>query len=1033
MTRRRECAVLPVPVLLALLLAGSTATAQRPTTNPMLEDALLRDVFFLDAARGWAVGDRGVIWHSADGGRNWRIQSSGVEAPLWSVCFVDEKTGWVAGGFTEPITHTSRGVLLSTRDGGRTWRQEPGLTLPALRRVKFFGPAQGWAWGESSPLHHSGVFFSSNGGRTWTPVAVADAAGADAGQLQRGWLTGDFLDPATGALAGRQGLVAAVRNRSVQPSRSPRFGIRGLRDMQLSTNGAGWLIGDGGLVLTTTDAGLTWQTPRGALPGRTRELFDFHAVAMQGAKCWIAGAPGTLVLHSPDGGATWRAAPTGQSVPIHGLHFADGQSGWAVGALGTILATTDGGQTWRMQRGGGTRAALLGIFAHPDDVPLELVAQLSGNEGYLGVADVLCRRDIDQGPLDRQTEAERTHEALLAVGGSAASTAWQFPVRQPGVLARGEQVLDGWNRANDGRGLARLQEYLVREIRCWRPEIIVTHAASPQGGDPLGHTLNQLVLQAVEAAADASQFSHLASDAALAPWQVKKVFGALPRGNFGDVSLNAGQLAPNLGRSPAEAALHARTLLLDQMTDGPATLGFRLSVNRIPQEIGRRGFFSGITLHPGGDARRAISEVPNDLEMLRRSAEKHRNVRAIIERAQETAAGAAPLIGQLSDMTKGLTTDATGQLLFELAQRCQRSGQGELAAETFELLLRRHPQHPLATPAAVWLVQYWSSSEVAWRLQAARRVTVQPVSAAIDPRRPFDASAAPAGDVRTPPVEGIVSAGTGRDDRPARAAEIGKLIERTFPALYAEPRVRFPLAVAQVNRGYPREAERFYLAQRRGAPDAWQRCAAGEGWLQGRQGPPPVPVATCARAAAKPYLDGKLDDGVWRSAKPLELRSHVDANKAWRAAVKLAFDDEHLYLGAVCQGAAVAATEARGETRPRDADLSRHDRAEFLLDLDRDYATYYHFAVDERGWTWEACWGDKSWNPQWFVASARDARSWTIEAAIPLKELTGATPGPATAWAIGLQRVIPGVGFQSWTLPASTAIQPEGFGYLLFE
>ena len=32
-----------------------------------------------------------------------------------------------------------------------------------------------------------------------------------------------------------------------------------------------------------------------------------------------------------------------------------------------------------------------------------------------------------------------------------------------------------------------------------------------------------------------------------------------------------------------------------------------------------------------------------------------------------------------------------------------------------------------------------------------------------------------------------------------------------------------------------------------------------------------------------------------------------------------------------------------------------------------------------------------------------------------------------------LQRVVPGVGFQSWTTPASTAITPEGFGLLLFE
>jgi hypothetical protein len=704
-----------------------------------------------------------------------------------------------------------------------------------------------------------------------------------------------------------------------------------------------------------------------------------------------------------------------------------------VGALGTILATADGGRSWRVQRGGGTRAALLGVFANAEDIPLELFAQLSGNDGFLGVAEVLCRRDIDQGPLTRKTETDRTHEAMTAVGGSAAVGAWQFPVRQSGVATRGEQLVDGWNRANDGRGLPRLQEYLVRELRTWRPDVVVTHAASPQGEDPLGHTLNQLVLQAVEAAGDGTQFAHLAAEAGLPPWPVKKVFGVLPRGNLGDVSLNAGQFAPHLGRSPAESALHARALLVDQPADGAPTLGFRLSRNAIPQEIGRRGFFSGITLHPGGEARRAMAESPQDIESLRRSAEKHRNVRAIVEQAQSAAAGAAPLVAQLGDLTKDLTGAAAGQLLFELAQRYHRSGQLELAAETFDLLTKKHPQHPLATPALVWLVQYWSSGEVAWRLQSARRAVVQPVSAALDPRRPFDSNVTPAGGLRAPRVNRVVADGTSRDDRPARAAEIAKLIERTFPALYAEPRVRFPLAVAQINQGFPREAERFYLSQRRGGgQDAWQRCAAGESWLATRQGQPPVSAVTCSRALTKPYLDGKLDDAVWRNARPLELRSHVDDDKSWRGLAKLAFDEEHVCLAVVCQKGA-ADYQSNDEPRSRDADLGRHDRVELFIDVDRDYATFYHFAIDHRGCTADACWGDRTWDPQWFVAAARDDRSWTIEAAIPLSELIGTSLSGRTAWAVGMQRVIPGVGFQSWTLPASTSVQPEGFGYLLFE
>ena len=55
----------------------------------------------------------------------------------------------------------------------------------------------------------------------------------------------------------------------------------------------------------------------------------------------------------------------------------------------------------------------------------------------------------------------------------------------------------------------------------------------------------------------------------------------------------------------------------------------------------------------------------------------------------------------------------------------------------------------------------------------------------------------------------------------------------------------------------------------------------------------------------------------------------------------------------------------------------------------------------------------------------------------PVDADTGKLPVPPVkgrdAWAVGVQRTIPGVGFQSWSAPASTQVTPEGFGYLIFE
>ena len=96
-------------------------------------------------------------------------------------------------------------------------------------------------------------------------------------------------------------------------------------------------------------------------------------------------------------------------------------------------------------------------------------------------------------------------------------------------------------------------------------------------------------------------------------------------------------------------------------------------------------------------------------------------------------------------------------------------------------------------------------------------------------------------------------------------------------------------------------------------------------------------------------------------------------------------------------------------------------------------ATSHGFEIDHRGWTGEAAWGDARWNPKWFVAAHADGETWNIEAAIPFAELGREQLAIGETWACGAQRIVPGVGFQSWTLPASVAGSPEGLGFLTFD
>jgi photosystem II stability/assembly factor-like uncharacterized protein len=82
----------------------------------------------------------------------------------------------------------------------------------------------------------------------------------------------------------------------------------------------------------------TWGLPRAHL----------YAVDALGESVWAVGYWGT-VLRSSDGGQTWERGSTPSSATLYGVDFATAQRGWAVGGNGALLVTSDGGATWQAQ------------------------------------------------------------------------------------------------------------------------------------------------------------------------------------------------------------------------------------------------------------------------------------------------------------------------------------------------------------------------------------------------------------------------------------------------------------------------------------------------------------------------------------------------------------------------------------------------------------------------------------------------------------------------------------------------------------
>ena len=1022
--------------------SGSPAAEQNNAwPESFLNDARLADVCFVDSQFGWAVGDRGAVWHTEDGGRQWQLQPCGANCPLDSVCFLSRKIGYVAGGSAQPYSHTGAGVLLATRDGGKTWSGNSSLMLPELKRILFADPQHGWAIGFHSALYRSGVFATDDGGRNWRPVfGSGDAV----------WLTGDFLGSSVGALAGSYGAAATVRG-DIEPFRADQAGLRNLRQLRLVPPVYGWLVGDGGLVMLTANSAAAWHAPAADFPAQAARHFDFAALAVRGPKAWIAGTPGTRVFFTPDAGASWTAFATGVSVPISAMTFADDEHGWAVGALGTILATSDGGRTWQRQRSGGTRSAILALLAQADDVPLELLARFSGNDGYLSAVEVLTRRDVEVRPDDDVPLAERLHQAVAAVGGSFADVAWQFPIRQKGVQLAAEHYCrtatsaaenpenptipknDPQAHDPDARQFAldmdALEEHLVRQLRLWRPELVITNNTNCRAADQLGPIIGKAVLQAVDKAADPACYAGQIAEAGLSPWRVKKVCAPVEAGGHGSIDLSASQLSARLGHSLADAAAEPRGLIADRFRPTPASLEFVVLADRAADSrLNSRDLMVGVSLTPGGEARRNLSPATlANIDAQERMALKERNALAILEQAQRNPAAEANLLLQSGELIRDLDENNAARILFRIADQYHRLGRWALAAQSYALLAERYPRNPLAAQALLWLARYYSSGEIAWQEQAAEQAALGRVnSPVLDPAK--------------------------LEQRFARAAALGAQIERTQPALFAEPEFRFPLAAAWRNQGSWKPAEQFYILQARGADqNAWTLCAQGELWLADPKNKQSKPVQKCWRAAARPKLDGRLDDALWQKVETVPLRSAFKDDEDWPAVAAIAHDDEFLYIAVTCRRAPGVKYEPAQIPRTRDADLSAQDRVDVLIDIDRDFATYYCHSFDYRGFTADSLCGSPAWDPTWFVAADLTDDAWTVEAAVPLNQLTGPHPPPPEAdaktqgkmppplvkardvWALGVQRTVPGVGFQSWSTPASTEVKPEGFGYLIFE
>lgn len=197
----------------------------------------------LNESLAWTTGNGGHVRVSTDGGKNWQALSD-LNISQY-ICFLDEKTGWVA-------SQTKR--LWATANGGQTWTE---LTPP--QDAKSFVAMTLRTADDGYVLDKSGVLHTTrDGGQTWSSQSL--------GLKKKIFMTSRLPTAAMRFFDSDHGLIvlSLKGNKNIVATRTADGGNTWKQEHVPSTIGMPFLTHDG-TMLTVSFAGsitvLRYQSP----------------------------------------------------------------------------------------------------------------------------------------------------------------------------------------------------------------------------------------------------------------------------------------------------------------------------------------------------------------------------------------------------------------------------------------------------------------------------------------------------------------------------------------------------------------------------------------------------------------------------------------------------------------------------------------------------------------------------------------------------------------------------------------------------
>ncbi len=256
----------------------------------------------------------------------------------------------------------------------------------------------------------------------------------------------------------------------------------------------------------------------------------------------------------------------------------------------------------------GVIGSALYVTAHPDDENNAVLAKLSRGQGRRVGLLTLTRGDGGQneiGPELFQAIGVLRSEELMALHRFDGVEQFFTRAYEFGYSFSVEETFNKW-------GKEEILGDVVRVIRTFRPQVIITMAPGGQGGGQHHQASARLAAEAFDAAADPQRFPDQISQEGLKPWKALRLFQStrfrridqLQSDNPGLYTIDVGEYDPLLGETYAEFGIRGRNMHRcqgqNQLTrPGPAYALYRLAKSHGAAPEQGSDFFQGIRLGLG--------------------------------------------------------------------------------------------------------------------------------------------------------------------------------------------------------------------------------------------------------------------------------------------------------------------------------------------------------------------------------------------------------------------------------------------------